>query len=73
MTRTCKTCLYWDLGYSFGDRGVCRRLSPRAVGDGGVATWPLTYESDWCGEYSPSDAVDPDNLSTPPPPEKDGT
>jgi hypothetical protein len=50
----CATCKYWDraaagphLGQNFA---ACRAHAPGMSGLE-LARWPLTAESDWCGEY----------------------
>ena len=56
---TCADCVYWEafvegLG---GNYGFCRRHAPPAVTVAKAAEyearWPLTEESEWCGEYRP--------------------
>ena len=55
----CEQCIYWEafvegLG---GNYGFCRRHAPPAVTIAKAAEyearWPLTEESEWCGEYRP--------------------
>ena len=60
----CQTCRNWQS--DTGEMGECRRYAPRpsvecalptvAVPEGeedtsGEAVWPVTFASDWCGEY----------------------
>ena len=56
---TCADCVYWEafvegLGGSYG---FCRRHAPAAVTIAKAveceARWPLTEESEWCGEHCP--------------------
>ncbi|MBF0093939.1 MAG: hypothetical protein HQL34_05270 [Alphaproteobacteria bacterium] len=51
--------MYWDLlkeeKKSIIDYGFCRRHAPVAVTIAKAAEfearWPMTYESEWCGEH----------------------
>ena len=46
----CETCRFWDGGA--GDvTEECRRRSPIPDLKDDVATWPVTLNSDWCGEW----------------------
>jgi hypothetical protein len=59
MTRACATCAWWDANDA-GDAGFCRRYAPRpTVGHlGSIASdWPVTEDTDWCGEYGPREGV----------------
>ena len=54
----CDKCKFWEIG-----TGRCHRLSPRpstpreainqTMGewDQDLSVWPITSESDWCGEF----------------------
>ena len=58
MTTECARCVYWnhieDMPHT-GGFGFCRRHAPLAVTvakpDEFEARWPVTCESDWCGEH----------------------
>lgn len=58
----CGTCGYWA---AFGDgdgTGNCRRYAPRPRNNEQDAAWPITKDSDWCGEWSdPDDSCDCDD------------
>jgi hypothetical protein len=58
MTRACATCAWWDRADPDSVYGSCRRNAPRPMmyGDGSI-NWPVTEESDWCGEYGPRASV----------------
>ena len=47
----CGACRYWR-------NGRCRRHAPQASSSLGVAIWPLTELTDWCGEWVARDAHD---------------
>lgn len=51
---TCATCRFWvdDLK----GRGACRRYPPQVNGDEDV--WPVTKETQWCGEHQPRETSD---------------
>jgi len=42
---TCGSCDYWDKML-----GHCKRNAPRAAFTDCHAVWPITQETDWCGE-----------------------
>lgn len=49
----CEDCLYWQItsgrdGVAWGE---CRRYAPRPA-EKGPASWPLTSDEAWCGEFS---------------------
>jgi hypothetical protein len=48
----CESCRFWE-PTSAGDRGWCRRKSPVPfLGEKNRdALWPMTTDTDWCGEY----------------------
>lgn len=60
MSETCATCRFWrDLADEPG-LGHCRIRAPVAqvvmpddVPHPGIAWWPATHPSDWCGEHQP--------------------
>ena len=50
-TGNCQLCIYWaqELDYNTGS---CRRYAPEpAPGKEQLAVWPLTLNTNWCGEY----------------------
>ena len=54
----CEQCIYWerlDASAVAEDYGFCRRYAPPAVTISKAAEfearWPLTHESEWCGEH----------------------
>ena len=54
----CERCIYWEAFVEgLVDYGFCRRHAPPAVTIAKAAQyearWPLTEESEWCGEYHP--------------------
>jgi hypothetical protein len=47
----CQLCVYWaqELDYNTGS---CRRYAPEpAPGKEQLAVWPLTLNTNWCGEF----------------------
>ena len=54
----CETCRFWDNSTQSGaaepdTTGACRRLPPPTIDDRtGLARWPYTDETDWCGMHS---------------------
>ena len=71
---TCDRCRYWEhhIDDQLGAYGFCRRHAPRAVTISKAAEfearWPITHESEWCGEHRHpcnklSAAADPAELS----------
>ena len=57
--RRCRQCEFWDPGTidrSKGEQGWCHHSAPIPYDlrdDGGyrLASWPMTYAADWCGEF----------------------
>lgn len=52
----CFTCRWWELDPVFhhrteGDKGRCRIRAPVRRDDAG-AGWPISFATDWCGEYA---------------------
>ena len=50
---TCETCPWWEK-LPVGDIGLCRVNAPVVIyaGEGDFySKWPITYETDWCGEH----------------------
>jgi hypothetical protein len=45
--QTCKNCRYWKP--KSGNYGECRKYAPKS-GDG-IAKFPITLETTWCGEF----------------------
>lgn len=48
MTQSCSNCRYWNKGE---DPGHCQRHPPVPIKDQRLGQWPLTKQSDWCGEH----------------------
>lgn len=52
---TCNTCRSYAPTIPLSDeQGECRRMTPRADGDG-VGRWPQISGSDWCSQHKPMD------------------
>jgi hypothetical protein len=57
VNHKCENCIYWfDLHHPVEPVGECRRYAPKplfsSIPDGDWTTWwPLTYSSEWCGEF----------------------
>ena len=53
----CENCRFWhSIATEDDDRGECRRYAPRAgssTPDDSYVRWAETFDSDWCGEFSP--------------------
>lgn len=49
MEKKCRTCKFWN---SFQDEkdGTCQRYPPTRTVDG-ESRFPLTFETEWCGEW----------------------
>jgi hypothetical protein len=54
----CSGCRWWHYHPTEGAEadseqavGYCRRFPPSRR-DNGVGAWPITFGSDWCGEYA---------------------
>ncbi len=45
----CKMCRFFH-----AEASQCRRYAPQPTNDEKQAYWPSVAESDWCGEYQPS-------------------
>ncbi len=59
---TCVNCKFWvEHTFSPNDksRGYCHR-NPPISNSGPLASWPMSYEDDWCGEFE--NAFIPDTL-----------
>lgn len=55
----CDECVFWKQikdTLPGIDIGVCRVHAP-TLGPDREPVWPRTYPNDWCGAYSPSQAV----------------
>jgi len=50
--KECRKCKYFHKETKTGTTGACRRYPPQIVPDSGDF-WPMTHETDWCGEYEP--------------------
>lgn len=58
MTRTplCENCRFWDTSTQLDaaqpdTTGACRHHAPKVDRRTGIALWPFTEISDWCGEH----------------------
>ena len=54
----CEDCRFWDNSTQSGSAqpdttGLCRRKAPRVNKFTGMAFWPFTEDTDWCGEFQP--------------------
>jgi hypothetical protein len=53
----CGNCRFWEMFPDPNGPGVCRRHAPRPKMTASMsvtkttATWPITHDDDWCGEY----------------------
>ncbi len=54
----CSACQWWHYHANEGDEanlekgvGYCRRFPPSRR-ENGVGAWPITFGTDWCGEYA---------------------
>lgn len=56
----CERCLWWDISTSSSisddETGLCRRKAPGFDDRTGLAVFPFTTETDWCGDAT----VNPD-------------
>ena len=56
MMGSCDECKFW-VATRMPRQGACHRYAPQATGrDEGLLVpgqWPLTMESDWCGDFDP--------------------
>lgn len=55
----CETCRYWDTSASSAHAepdttALCRRHAPGFDDRTGLAVWPFTETTDWCGDWVPS-------------------
>ncbi len=48
MSRTCKTCRFWDSGDRWGE---CKRRAPASMTDQVWGQWPKTSADNWCGDF----------------------
>ena len=48
----CESCIFWQR--KSDEIGECRFRAPMvySVEPGALARWPLTNESDWCGDWA---------------------
>jgi hypothetical protein len=53
MEEICENCEFWEaLIDNEMEQGFCRRHSPRHMSPrNGLARWPITDSTDWCGEF----------------------
>jgi hypothetical protein len=50
-TGNCQLCVYWAKDAEVRT-GACRRNAPKpAPGKEQLAVWPLTLNTDWCGDF----------------------
>ena len=50
-TGNCELCVYWAKETEVRT-GACRRNAPKpAPGKEQLAVWPLTLDTDWCGDF----------------------
>jgi len=49
-TRRCKNCSMWKQLHP--DRGECRKHSPTFHRSQNWGEWPMTFATDWCGEFA---------------------
>lgn len=50
-TEACEICVYWAKETEVRT-GACRRYAPEpAPGKEQLAVWPLTLNTNWCGEF----------------------
>ncbi len=54
----CSACQWWHFHPREGEEasaeqgvGYCRRFPPTRR-ENGIGAWPITFGSDWCGEYA---------------------
>lgn len=62
--RACENCRWWDNSTVHGQdhqdiTGLCRRRPPRINKVTGMAFWPFTEDSDWCGAFDPPHHKEP--------------
>lgn len=43
-----------------GNWGECRQSGPIALFGSGLASWPITADGDWCGDWRATKAAEPD-------------
>ena len=58
--RICVKCRYYERSNPNWERGECRRHPPRALDANSDRPnrFPVTKDTDWCGEYQPSDTAE---------------
>jgi len=50
-TEACEICVYWAKDPEVRT-GACRRYAPEpGTGKEELAVWPMTLNTDWCGEF----------------------
>ena len=58
FTTTCRECVFYARHLQEMENGEnvseCRRYPPTVHPDDRIAVFPLTPESNWCGEHRPS-------------------
>ncbi|HWL68280.1 MAG TPA: hypothetical protein VNS22_07820 [Geminicoccus sp.] len=57
---TCNSCRFWHKPET-----QCRRNAPLPVNSsqGKQTLWPVTAAQDWCGEYQPKTAGEPERVA----------
>lgn len=51
MIRKCELCEFWKTEDSDQGSGQCRRNTPVVSLGQGQASWPLTQDREWCGDF----------------------
>lgn len=56
----CEDCRFWDASSQAAaaepdTTGACRRAPPHVDDRTGLAMWPYTEDTDWCGEFREKD------------------
>ena len=51
MIRKCKLCAFWKTEESDQGTGECHRNTPVISLGQGQASWPMTQDEGWCGDY----------------------
>ena len=51
MIRKCELCEFWKAEESGQESGECRRNAPAISHGQGQASWPMTQDREWCGDF----------------------
>lgn len=51
----CRKCCFWAMELDSSSMGECRRHAPSW--SGALKEWPLTKNSDWCGEFKSEEGI----------------